>query len=60
MKIHDIHEQLREKYPDLKEAWEQKWKHIKEHEFEKAVAARDLEIQLIEKYTKQEVNDNTK
>jgi predicted secreted Zn-dependent protease len=56
MKIEDIHESLREKYPDLKEVWEQKHKHIKAHEFEKAAIARELEKQLILKYT----NDNIK
>ncbi len=59
MKIEDIHEALREKYPDLKEAWEQKYKHIKAHEFEKAAIARELEKQLIEKYTKPNTNDNS-
>ena len=60
MKSEDIHESLRENYPDLKEVWEQKYKHIKAHEFEKAAAARELEKQLILKYTKQKVNDNIK
>jgi len=59
MKSEDIHETLREKHPDLKEAWEQKYKHIKAHEFEKAAIARELEKQLILKYTKQDTNDNT-
>ena len=58
MKQKDIHEALREQYPDLKEVWEQKWKHVRAHEFEKAAAARELEKQLILKYTKPNTNDN--
>jgi protein-arginine kinase activator protein McsA len=54
MKIKDIYEPLREKHPDLKEVYELKYKYIKEQKYEKAAAARDLEKQLIEKYTKQD------